>query len=663
MHAYQIAEVRYQNFGPFADVTFDFAQPGLTVIDGAIDGFFGCDSNGAGKSFLFDGVAWALFGRCLRERYTGDDIRRHVWSDRDRCNVVPEGTWTCVTVTLTGGNDTVSIARYRKHPTYKDTVRLVIDGEDRSRGTTPQTTEAIIVAIGMDFHAFCNSVAFAAREDIKSFLSEGASDGERKQVLEKILGLELYAVAQQIARGRLRERIASLDDLAAQQTALQVAAGEKQALLADLRTPEDAADLTLRITRARVSVRQLQYVQAQARDRADQLEREQHAARAAHAAVRTAYRQAREDYRAQVQTHRAAITATKEQASALRGRAQAAQAQASQTRQLGGQACPTCQKTLTTAQADRIITALTDTAEDLEQQATRFDQQAAARADTLDALPEPARPAETSVEEDTLQQEYQGAYRRLRDIETRLRVEEVALREMLLQQERTTGHRTKLQREIAAVEQQLRTVDAQVAALRLDAEMLEFWVEGFGNQGLKSFLIEAETPRINQTATRIAQRLLGPGTRVRLNATRQLKTRKVTREQLTIDAVIPGCTNTYAGASRAQKKRLDLALILAFREVVAGRAVKGFRQLFADEVFDGMDESGVAAAGDLLRELASETPVAVISHHPEVRRLSDHYVTVYHHAGKAVLRNGASQPSKKQVTRSRGKRKGQRRQV
>lgn len=634
MPAYQVGEVRYQNFGPFEDVILDFAQPGLTVIDGRIEGHFGCDGNGSGKSMLFDGVAWTLFGRCLRERYTGDDIRRHAWDAATGRNVVPEGAWTCVTVTLVGGADTLSVMRYRKHPTFKDQVRLTINGVDRSRGTTPETTAAIILAIGMDFSAFCNSVAFGAREDIQSFLSDGATDSDRKTVLEKILGLELYATAQGVARRRLQTVAADLDRLSADRTRLQAALVEKEALLASLHTPEELVDLDLNIKRARVAARlkerALDAAKAVLAEKQNGLAGAQQGAKAA----RTGYEQARRAYEEQRRTLDQQAATAREQASRHTGEATALRSQVKRIAGLSG-TCPTCQRPISVADAKAVRERLEGAAHACEAQAEKALKSGpppAAQA-ALHAPAPPDDPPELAV----LTADVTTAAAECARITADLRGEERGLGEMLKQQKQAEGQQERLRTEIGTTRKELQVIETAHETARAKAEMLEFWVEGFGNQGLKSFLIEAETPRINVAATRIAQRLLGAGTRIRLKATRELKTRAATREQLTIDAIIPGCTNTYAGASRAQKKRLDLALVLAFREIVASRVVKGFRQLFADEIFDGMDTAGREAVGDLLRDLAAGCPVVAVSHDPAIQRLADRLVTVQHRQGVAVL--------------------------
>ena len=249
--AYRFGKVTYQNFGPFESAEVDFSQSGLTIIEGQMDGVRGCDSNGSGKSFLLDGIAWATFGRCIRGKYAGDEVMRRLY-ERDDRNVLqvvtnkrgnpehdPAGT--SVTVELVGGPQAVYYTRYRKHPTYKDTVRLFVNGQEITRGRNSMTLEAIETILGMDFTTFSNSVAFGARDDVKSFFS--ATDAERKQILDRILGLEVYSRASVVARDRLKSAEEGLEPLLHRIGTLRARVDEQKSFLATLTGSTDEAEL------------------------------------------------------------------------------------------------------------------------------------------------------------------------------------------------------------------------------------------------------------------------------------------------------------------------------------------------------------------------------------------------------------------------------------
>jgi DNA repair exonuclease SbcCD ATPase subunit len=207
---------------------------------------------------------------------------------------------------------------------------------------------------------------------------------------------------------------------------------------------------------------------------------------------------------------------------------------------------------------------------------------------------------------------------------------------------------------VESAEESLQAVDEEYAEVKKRSDDLEFWVEGFGNRGLKSFLIEAEIPEINRLATTYAQELLGIGAVVKLNATKALKTKDVVRENLTVEGSIPQCTESYAGASRGQKKRMDLSLLLAFRELVSTRQVRAFSQLFMDEIFDGLDPAGADTICELLQGIAAVCPVSLITHDKRIKPVADRVVLVCHKEGRAIIEGAA-----KGVTKNLGvKRKG-----
>lgn len=188
---FRIGKTSIRNFGPFEEAEFDFSCPGLTVVEGSISGASGCDSNGSGKSFVLEAPVWALTGRLIRDGVAVDDVVRGY------------GEGCEVTTTLVGDDTTVCVTRYRKHAIHRNDVVLKVDGDDVSRGTNQATDRAIEKIMGLDFTTFMSTVAFGARREALTFFA--ATDTERKAVMERLLGLEVYAQAQALARRELRE--------------------------------------------------------------------------------------------------------------------------------------------------------------------------------------------------------------------------------------------------------------------------------------------------------------------------------------------------------------------------------------------------------------------------------------------------------------------------
>ena len=642
MTGYRIGTVHYKNFCPFEDVTFDFNHPGLTVIEGLIEGKRGCDSNGAGKSFLFDGPAWALFGRCIREKYKGDAVIR--LGAKGGCSVEVE---------IVGGKQKVRVVRYRKHPIHANHVYFYVNGKNKSRGTDPATTLAIEKIIGMDFMSFCNSVAFGVREDVKTFFS--AADAERKKVLERILGLELYAQAERIARQRLKTLAERTGELELQRVTLQTALAEKKSLLAEIGSPEEIGEVEFEVSLTLLAARRK-------RESLPKLGKDQAGVKAEIAAEESKYEEAFAawqvehtkylDHSAQLSQERAAL---EHETGSLQADLAAAKKKVAKFKKLAGKKCPECEQSLTAGRAEAFGTVYVEQVKNFaaDLQATGFKLELVNEAITeLVAPKQPTVPAELGL----LNEELQEATAAYQKVEKEAAVEEARAQEMQDAHERVVMQTKSLTDEIEKASAKLDTTEKEYVAAKKLSDDLEFWVDGFGNQGLKSFLIEAEIPQINQVATTYAQQLLGTGTVVRLTATKTLKTKDVVRENLTVEGSIPDCTESYAGASKGQKKRMDLSLLLAFRQLVATRQARAFEQLFADEIFDGLDRTGAESICELLQEIATGCPVALVTHDSRIKPIADRLVIVRHVKGRATLEG-----VKKSVVKKKAKKPSKRR--
>jgi DNA repair exonuclease SbcCD ATPase subunit len=208
--------------------------------------------------------------------------------------------------------------------------------------------------------------------------------------------------------------------------------------------------------------------------------------------------------------------------------------------------------------------------------------------------------------------------------------------------EREESIRQSMAAEIEAARAAISAAQSQSAEVTQEIARLDFWLDGFGNAGIKSFILEAEMPEVSRKATAYAQRLIAPGAYISVSTTRALKSRDAVKEELTITASIPGCTTSYGAASKGQRRRLDIAVLLAFRAVMARRAGVACDQLFVDEVFDGLDAVGCAVVVEILREIALGAPVVVITHDRNLKAQADRVVSVIHDGTRAAL---ADQPA------------------
>lgn len=614
----RITLVTAVNFGPFPHAQYRLDLPGLTGIEGTITWQNGLtDSNGSGKSMLLEAPVWCLWGKGIRSGLQGDAVIRRG---------APKGEGTCVTVRILKdeGPEELVVTRYRKHPNGKDRLRVEVTGEDVTLGTNAATQEMLNDILGIDYDAFLSSVAFGARDDVRSFFV--ATDVERKRILERLLNLDRFSAARDLAAQRLKEAKAAegeaLDAYHVAHKALeaaQEATGATEA--ATLRVEIEAA---LKDRRARRALLQ-RHIQEKAdahevaMDEYEVLKERQAAADAEHKAAQGQWGTVATKL-AQAET--AAESACVSAETAL-GKAQAA---------LDGldedpEACPTCgQSTPEEVMAsirsehetavEEATVALTSAVEELAVAQQRLAQH---------SFLQPERPIVPGLRTAyAYTQALWAEYQELNLLDSSLEHSIDSFTSQLAAIGATTVSSASIEK---LEEERAEAETARTVAVNA-ADRAGFWVEGFGTQGVRSLLIEAEIPAINDLATKFARMLLDPNAHVRLRATTKLKGSDEHREKISIEAEIPGCCSSYESASRGQRTRLDLALLLALREVVASRNSHSFDQFFADELFDGLDKSGCEAAVELLRELSETTPVTLVTHSPWLQNVADRVLRV-----------------------------------
>lgn len=530
------------------------------------------------------------------------------------------------------GPKIVRIVRHRAHATHNNKVFLYVDEKDVTRGTSQQTDLAIEEELGLDFTTFLNTVAFGARQEVRSFFF--ASDAERKRVLDKLLGLGAFERAQVLAKAKMREKVSALDPLMNRQMAIGYAIEDKRDTLRALEALPGVDFVELRNQRIAVRansrrVEALLEAVAASREDLSKAERE-------HADAMRVYDRALDAmHRASREIEAEAVRA-EEQASAADRAADALDARARKVSSLSGGACPTCTSPVTEEMASEVAEALRAEAEEQRSVAKKKIKRAEASRSRLRSIVQPEPPANDQVK--THQLDYELRRDELTKAQAALKSSRDKLQVLEDARKQAKASRDELRADVSDLQAELSGNIEKQAQVKAEITRLEFWVGAFGNNGVKSFVIESEIPRINAIATNYAQRLLGQGAFVRLRATKKLKTTEEEREELSIDASIPGCAQSYAGASKGQRHRLDLSLILAFRAVVAARSACPFDQLFADELFDGVDATGVDCVVEILQEIAATCPVVLVTHDARLKSVGDRRVVVHHDGTGAEIR-------------------------
>lgn len=189
-----IQSIEWRNFLGYGDYTTkidNLDTLGPVLVTGSLEDEKE-KSNGAGKSSIISAIVWCLFGRTVKRANPGDNVIN--FSVGRDCIVEIKTTdgWT--------------IRRTRKAKGHDDLI--VFHGDkDETRGTNKDAQKFILKNFNLDYEIFASSVFFM--QSSGSFLEMG--DVKRKEMLERLLGIEKLNVWSEIAKEKVVATQLSID--------------------------------------------------------------------------------------------------------------------------------------------------------------------------------------------------------------------------------------------------------------------------------------------------------------------------------------------------------------------------------------------------------------------------------------------------------------------
>lgn len=144
----------------------------------------------------------------------------------------------------------------------------------------------------------------------------------------------------------------------------------------------------------------------------------------------------------------------------------------------------------------------------------------------------------------------------------------------------------------------------------LHAAMLFVCDKALGLKGIRAHILSGALSGLEAVANMWLTRLVGP--RVSVSIVEE-------SDKIKFDVKGYGGGRGYKAASEGEKRRVDLALLLAIGEL--SRATCGAKEatLWLDEVFDNLDTEGVESALRAVDELAEDRCVVIISHNADIK--------------------------------------------
>jgi DNA repair exonuclease SbcCD ATPase subunit len=611
-----IARVQAENLFSFDALDVDLSKPGLTFIAG---------KNGHGKSAMLDIVTWVIYDRCLRDKYEGKSILKR------------DTTAGFGRLTITGDRPCTITRTVNKRGT-EVTIELPA-GTDYTFGTDTMTDARIIEYLGVTFNEYVNTIAFCARDDVKSFYR--ATDAERKDLFSSLLRLSIYDAAEQRVREDCRDREREL-------RALELAHNEKVSAVAThervITGFREDTDKTV-VQAAKSAFEKAQERLAEAAKVLRKVTTLFKGIEERHVEQMQKYVEKKERYDEKEQELSEALDEAKQ---SYRDAHRDAERKRKELAEFTGK-CPTCGTPA--KDAAKMKAAMKKEVERLTHIETAADVEQEIKQRAYDALQEPEEPDATSF--NNAKSNRDKAERAVESANSALLL---ATQHLTAVNQSARQKKVQIEKAEAALKLAKSNRDRSAGMLKRHATAMQdrqFWRDGFGDGGIRAFMIENALPQIAKHITSRARQIMSPAPKITMSATTSLKSGDGVREKISITADIPGLASSYVGASRGQKRRLDVCQVLGVRDYFIEKNGCRFKQLFVDEVFDALDADGTALIADMLHDHAEQHPVILISHNPELRNYADRVINVLCDGKNSRIVDQVTKPPKRAVVKAK----------
>lgn len=601
----QFESIILQNFMSFEEVATSFGESDLVLIRG--DNQDEGDSNGSGKSSLFDGISWALFGETIRG-VTGDAVINRL-----------TGEDCFVSIRISIGGSTYIVDRHRKDTKtdsdgkpWGDRFMFFKDGKTVELGTIAATQAELLTELGVDFELFRCTVLFG-QEDTFNFVS--ATDKKQKEILSKVkrLNFEPSLKSVRTSLKETEEEIGKID------TDLEV--------LKSHRVEDPAAEFAKDI--------EFWNMNQSARIKAKKAEIKEHEAEIVKLEAEILdVGKANEVIDKIIKIG----NGVKDERSALRGKSDITErkigffkGRLKELTDLSEKSdCPVCQQKITKATLSQHTKETKDSLELLLVARGKI-------VEEIEALDEKIE--EMRGKEDRVRAKIVGQ----RQVTSGIALMKVnivkANNQIAALKAEDNPFLTKIEEakaKQAKIEAAIVKNGKRQAQLHADLPYLAFWEKGFSDKGMKSFVFDSLCSTLTARANHYLDILSDSFLSITFDTQTKLKSGE-TRERFECAVMANGEKVPYESYSGGEKTRISLAVDMALSDLMSDSYSTKFNIVVFDERDQFLDAKGREYYLNLLRERAKTQSVFVVSHDSELKSRFPTVWTVQKRGGVSSL--------------------------
>jgi len=627
--------VEIQNFMSIKKEKFNLDKRGLVLIQGINKDDDNFESNGAGKSVLIESIVYALFGKTIRGLKADEVVNN---KEKKNC---------FVKLTIEDNGVSYIVERYRKHKTKNNDVIIYKDGID----ITPvgeKVKELIQEIIQMDYLTFTSSILYTAR----SFTFTSTTDKEMKSAFDTMLGFDLWNKCQEIAKFH-RNKI---------DTELNKALYRQENIESTIKNLESELEiLNKREKEYKENVKnKMNFLKKEQKNLQDTIAKQEYSCKSLVKNLQK-LQESKEIYKKELDGFTELKNDLEELKLETRGIDHKIEQWNSNIKNIDkkikdfntkiqdkmvliGSICPVCGAMVTKKNLEGVIEEINKEKGILELERKNYENNISEAINNKEQLKELYEKCLENIKEekeikenlDDCMDEITKLTGKLESLKTKItmnkkRCEEINKNMQELKDEAEDAYGDlilKTKKELGKAKLSLGNNEKTINKLKEDKLKYDYWVDSFGNSGIKSYLLDSVTPFLNERVNFYIQKLTSGSIEVQFNTQQRLANGEL-RERFNLSVLNVKGGEQYKSNSGGEQKRVDIAVNMALQDLVASRSNKKLNIAFYDEVFDALDDKGIESVVELLQEQAQEkSSIFVTSHNDTLKSFFENSITV-----------------------------------
>ncbi len=664
----RLLEVELQNFMSVRSTSVVLENQGLLLLQGRNNDAPEFESNGAGKSTIFEAIIYAIYEKSLRGLSPNELVNNEV------------GRNMIVRLDVEGDDKQLyKIVRYRKHREHKNNSYVFQQGVNITPKSTKDVNKFIEDLFRIDYSTFTNSILFGSGM-VKTFTA--ASDAEKKSILENMLQLDVWPKAQEVAKKRLKKQKELLQetDVKIQKIATSIEEAETTITFLKEKQKEELQDRAETLKRLKKELKELKKETTLEIKKAEKALEAKEKELTMSSADETDEEEALEKYektltlitKKETKLKKSEKSYNKGQArleslklEMKRGKTQIKKllAEKEKIQEGEGSSCPVCKQEITAESIEDSLKHIDTQIDEINKETSEIQTEAKQLLKTLKKL-------ENSLEKDRekLSDKKRVVQEKIYEVKSSIKVREKArkllsrevdslkddleklsegrelkrlkrrIKELEESEDSYSEAITEKRDEIDEKRKRLEEIKEDTKEGRELLKHLEFAVDAFGNSGIKSYLLDSVTPYLNTKANYYLSKLSGNTAEIEFSTQTKLANGEV-RDKFEVRVTNTVGGDSYKANSTGEKRRFDLAISLALQDLIMSRSNSKLNLLMYDEIFDGLDAVGCENAIQLLHDIQKNfESIFVITHNDILKSYFDNVLEITKENGQTTTK-------------------------